>query len=190
MGELISCAAERWTPGIGDPTLWGWFTVVAYLGTALACAAAARVQTDRRSFRFWVVLTAGLSALAVNKQLDLQSALTSVARCLALADGWYDDRRTMQVAFIGVVASLCAAIALIAAWALRRDLRRLWPALLGCAVLLGFVAIRAASFHKVDLLIGQSAFGITANALFEIGGILLICWGAARAAGHTAGGAR
>ena len=183
MGELIACAARQWTPGIGDPTAWGWITVLVYAGTAGLCAVAARRTLIRRDGRFWAVLALGLLALAVNKQLDLQSGLTAMARCSAEADGWYDQRRRYQVAFIGAVAALAALGAAGAAWVMRASLRRLWPAVLGTAMVLGFVTIRAAGFHGVDALIGQGAFGVTVNAGLEVGGTLLIALAAARDAG-------
>ena len=180
MPELFACAAARWTPGIGDPTAWGWVTVLVYAGTAGLCAAAARKSAQREAV-FWGVLAAGLLALAVNKQLDLQSGLTAIARCLAQADGWYEDRRRVQLAFIAGVAGVAVLGAAGGAWAMRASLARLWPAVLGTALVLGFVAIRAAGSHRVDTLIGQGAFGVTLNAALEVGGTLLIAFGAARA---------
>lgn len=177
---MLTCAAARWTPGIGDPTAWGWITVLALAGTAGLCAVVA-TRSARRERAFWAVLTAGLLALAVNKQLDLQSGLTALARCLAQADGWYEDRRRVQLAFIAGVAGLAALGAMAGAWAMRASLARLWPAVLGTALVLGFVAIRAAGFHKVDGLIGQGGFGVTVNAALEVGGTLLIAFGAVRA---------
>ena len=181
MPDLIACAAARWTPGIGDPTAWGWITVLVYVGAAGLCAAAARRAPVRREMAFWAVLAAGLLALAVNKQLDLQSGLTAVARCLAQADGWYEDRRRVQLTFIAGVAGIAMTGAVGAAWFMRRSLSRVWPAVLGVALVLGFVAIRAAGSHRVDVAIGQGAFGVTANAALEVGGTLLIAFGAARA---------
>ena len=39
---LVQTADGGWEPGIGDPTLMGWFTVFAYFGTALLCYRALR----------------------------------------------------------------------------------------------------------------------------------------------------
>ena len=183
LADLAACTAGRWTPGIGDPSAWGWITVLVYAGTAGACGVAASKAGLRRERALWALLALGLLGLAVNKQLDLQSGLTAAAWCHAKLSGWYEDRRGVQTAFIAGVAllALCAALGL--GWSLRHRLAALWPVVLGAALVLSFVAIRAASFHKVDVLIGQGAFGVTVNALFEVGGTLLIAWGAARAAG-------
>ena len=181
MGDALACAAARWTPGIGDPTAWGWITVLVYAGTAGLCAAAARRAPVGREVMFWAVLAAGLLALAVNKQLDLQSGLTAVARCLAQADGWYEERRRVQLAFVAGVAAIAMIGAIGAAWFMRRSLGRVWPAVFGVVLVLGFVAIRAAGSHRMDALIGQGALGVTVNAALEVGGTLLIAFGAARA---------
>ena len=45
-------------------------------------------------------------ALGVNKQLDLQTLFTQLARDLAMAQGWYEERRRYQVAFIIAIGLL------------------------------------------------------------------------------------
>ena len=85
-----------WRPGIGDPTAVGWATVVFYL-----------------------------VALGLNKQLDLQSLLTAVGRDIAVAQGWYAQRKGVQLVFVAVVALVgMGAIGLIAATLARRDVGR------------------------------------------------------------------
>ena len=72
------------------------------------------LQSDRRhqlvlsaNERFiWRLLVAGMVALGVNKQLDLQSALTELARLYAHEQGWYGNRRQFQQAFIAAVPIL------------------------------------------------------------------------------------
>ena len=182
LGDLAACALERWTPGIGDPSAWGWITVLVYAGAAGCCALAAARTGAGRERLMWSMLAAGLLVLAVNKQLDLQSGLTAIGRCHAQAAGWYGEHRRVQAAFIGVVALTAVLGAVGLGWSLRRRLRRLWPVVLGTALILGFVTIRAASFHHVDVVLGEAAFGVTVNAALEVGGTLLIAWGAARTA--------
>lgn len=60
-------------------------------------------------------------------------------------------------------------------------------ALVGLVVLLTFVAIRAASFHYVDALIGKRYIGVRVNHLLELGGISIIAVAAlgARRAGRS-----
>jgi hypothetical protein len=85
----------QWRPGIGDPTPLGWATVVAYLAASWACCRAAAAERrsahrGRNSTRpFWSSLGLLLLLLGLNKQLDLQSALTAFGRRLAREQGWY-----------------------------------------------------------------------------------------------------
>ena len=177
----------RWSPGIGDPTPLGWFTVAAYLVAALLCLRARRLAREERaagaqhsSHTFWSVGAVGLFGLGVNKQLDLQSAFTELGRILAREQGWYDDRRTVQLAFIAVV--LAAALVGLG-WLVRvswKDARRLRLAIVGAAGLSAFVAVRASSFHHVDILLRQQLLGLRWNGWLELGGIACVAVAAAR----------
>ena len=172
--ELWPCFTESWSPTIGDPSVMGWVTVAAYGLTALLTARLAFGRGGRPERLFWILLCLLLVALTINKQLDLQSALTAFARCLSKVQGWYESRRYVQTGFIlGLLAaSLVFLIALILT--MRRSLRRTWAAVLGVVLLTGFVAIRAVGFHHFDILIKSDISGFRINWLLELGGIGLI----------------
>ena len=178
----------HWSPGIGDPTFLGWLTVVFYFMAAGLCWRArgiARRETlaraAHRSGPLWSMLAIGLTALGFNKQLDLQSALTEFGRILAFDQGWYSSRRTVQFVFVTVVLVIAGIASAFLLRAARRDLRRLWLALLGATGLCAFVVIRASSFHRMDWLIDIEVFGVVEmNHLMEIGGILCVAVGAWR----------
>jgi hypothetical protein len=165
----------NWTPGIGDPTIGGWITVVLYvLATASCWMTARRLGNDSREMRIWWAITILFLALGINKQLDLQTALTEVGRVLADAQGWYVRRRPVQFAFIVAVAALCiAAMVTLLIWA-RESSRPTWLALIGVMLVLGFVLIRAASFHHFDLFISSSVLGVRWNWVLEMGGISIV----------------
>src|SRR5690606_13717964 len=93
---------------------------------------------------FWSGLAALLLALAINKQLDLQSALTAAGRWVAKAQGWYDARRPCQVRVILWIISASVLAAALLTWTMRRELADMWLALIGVVFLLAFVAVRAA----------------------------------------------
>lgn len=102
---LWGCAFQTWSPGIGDATVWGWVTVALYALAALVAALTARAAPFPPASRlreqvFWTCLAVAMAALAVNKQLDLQSLMTALARCAAQTQGWYEDRRVVQMLFI------------------------------------------------------------------------------------------
>lgn len=168
-----------WRPGIGDPTPMGWLTVglyllAAYLSWRLAGNQAFARTTGGREQPMWLGLTFLLLALGINKQLDLQSALTELGRVISSRQGWYDHRAAVQLAF--VVAVGLAGVAAAAGLALLA--RRVSPAtrlaLVGVSLLISFVAIRAASFHHVDVFISLRLLGLRWNWILEIGGIAVI----------------
>lgn len=178
-----------WSPGIGDPSLGGWLTVLLYVAAAWmtwrvlkTMPKAARNGSHERWF--WRLLFLGLILLAVNKQLDLQSALTEIGRMAAERGGWYEDRHQVQAAFI-------AGVAIMGLTAMAAVLYLVWDSpsetlmtLAGAAGLLIFVIVRAASFHHVDAWLGQDIAGIRMNWLMEMGSLMVILWGSWRRGGR------
>lgn len=179
MQTTLTCAFAQWSPGLGDNNLMGWLTVVVYLMAGLAAGRVARRLTavdpvTRRERRFWVITAVLLLLLAINKQLDLQSLLTMLARCHAQLSGWYDVRRAVQEVFIWLVAASAVVTLGLMTLLLRGILGRVWLALVGLGFVCAFVVIRAASFHNVDVLLGSTAAGIKLNWLLELPGPILV----------------
>jgi hypothetical protein len=175
-----------WSPRIGDPTLIGWLTVLAYFAAAFGCARAARRTSLpsrnwwEESARFWTVLTVLMVALGINKQLDLQTLLTFVGRGLFQRLGLYGERRYYQVAFIAVIGLVCTSLLAMFLWSSRQSLRERWLALTGTVFILGYVVVRAASFHQVDLFISSGVSRLKWNWILELGGIGSVCLGSFR----------
>jgi hypothetical protein len=183
MAEIVD---GRWRPGIGDPTFVGWLTVVAYLVAAAGCGRAAWREPmpggrDRsRPSAFWLCVSAMMILLGLNKQLDLQSLFTSVGRRVLAGSGLYQERRHLQALFIGGVATSCVVLLGLSLWLARRSLRYRWLALVGMAMVMGFVLIRAASFHHVDAFLASRMGGLRWNWILELGGILIVAVAAFR----------
>jgi hypothetical protein len=185
----IVAAGGGWHLGIGDPTTIAWCIVVAYavaVGLAVwAFLTARRGQrlligidpqescNQRVLARLWLVIAIVMLALGVNKQLDLQTWLLQTVRRKAYEGGWYDNRRTYQVEFIGAALVLATLTAGLLAYLLRRVLRRVLIAVSGLVTLTVFVVIRAASFHYVDKFL-QLGGRIRINVILELSGIALI----------------
>ena len=189
MNELTSGLATspkvgwigQWSPGIGDPTIVGWLTVGFYLLAVWQCyRVATRYAHVLRAHEntIWWILVYGLLALGLNKQLDLQSAFTEIGRMIATQQGWYEQRYKVQVIFIYGVAMFATVVAIALAFIARKAPLATYFTLLGCICLLGFVLMRAASFHHFDLFINHVAFGSRMNWIMEIGGLLIISTGA------------
>src|SRR5688572_10854983 len=123
---------DRWRPGIGDPTVMGWVTVACYLGAAFLCWRAATKGVASRNVRwFWTGLAALLLLLGINKQLDLQTAVTFIGKDFAKATGWYEHRRIVQGIFIVFIALFGAAATAALFWLYRREMKRIGLALAG-----------------------------------------------------------
>ncbi|MEY8828037.1 isopropylmalate isomerase [Sedimentitalea sp. XS_ASV28] len=174
MSAVLQCLGDNWSPTIGDPSVMGWVTVVAYGVTALLCALAFRGEPARRLRLFGYGLTLLLALLMVNKQLDLQSALTAGARCLAQLQGWYEDRRAVQVGFILVLLLYCLGFGIFLIWIMWGHLGQIWLMVLGLIFLLAFIAVRAVGFHHFDALISAQISNVRMNWILELGGLIMI----------------
>ena len=186
----------RWYPGIGDPSLMGWVTVVAYFASAYFAFSAARTSrsgerylanvapleaaNQRQLTKLWVLSTVVMVVLGINKQLDLQTWFTEVMRDAALAQGWYEQRRELQLRFIAAIALAGAVGSIAVAYQRRRVVRRVTGAIVGLGLIVSFVVVRAASFHHVDMLLGTGS--VRLNWVFELTGIALVGWSARRSA--------
>ncbi len=175
-----------WSLGIGDPTFMGWLTVVAYFAAAFLswkCARAARKKTPgyfSDEWFFWFCFALVLTLLGFNKQLDLQTLFTEIGKAVAKAQGWYEHRKVVQVAFIVLIALAGAASFLIFCRLSKRLVRREWLALGGGIFLMCFVLMRAASFHHFDQFIGMKFGGVKVNWILELGGICCVAASAFR----------
>jgi hypothetical protein len=178
----------RWAPGIGDPTVFGWVTTLAYLVAAALCFVAVRGHAHqgrqdpaaRRAAIIWLILAAALLFLGVNKQLDLQTLFTELGRIVAFKQGWYQRRHRVQLAFVGVLGVLGLLGVAGMLHLARGQFRQLRLALIGAVFLVAFVGIRATSFHLVDRVLSHQVSVVRLNHVLELGGIALVAVAAAR----------
>ncbi|BCD98423.1 hypothetical protein [Marinagarivorans cellulosilyticus] len=176
----------NWQPQIGDPHFMGWVTVLVYLGCAILAfklslnATHCFKQHIQKQRTFWGVVAFITLLLAINKQLDLQSLLTEIARTLAKEQDWYDKRRKLQRIFVIAVAFTGSTTALLLALYYRKIIMINALALLGICFVIAFVVIRAASFHHMDHLLNQYIAGVRLNWAFELIGLALISANAIR----------
>lgn len=155
-----------------------WLAVAGYLAGAWLCLRQRGLTAVPRARWFWLIAGLAMLALGLNKQLDLQTALTAWGRQLARDGGWYGQRRAVQRAFVMGAAGLALVAGLATAWAVRGLGRRVFVVLFGLCVLGLFVVVRAASFHHVDVLLRQPVLGLRLHILLELAGIAIVIAGA------------
>ncbi len=174
---------ERWTPGIGDPGVIGWTTVALYAIAAGLCGVLARrAARDRQGiWRYWAAIALSMLALGVNKQLDLQSLFTQMLRDDSLRHGWFAERRTLQLAFILIIAASGLVMASLVRSRLSMLQCNIQVAIWGVCLIYTYVLIRAASFHHIDRFINAEILGARWNWILEVGGIAIVIVAATRA---------
>lgn len=171
----------QWEATIGDPTLMGWLTVLAYFLTSVVAFrlyltsqslfSADVVKTQKA---FWLVVALTMLALGVNKQLDLQSLFTAIGKYYALRDGWYEVRGGIQTAVISGLLVLLSILFLMFVYRMKSILRTNWLAISGLVLLLVFISVRAASFHHMVGFNDTYYFGVKINAILELSGVMAI----------------
>lgn len=171
-----------WQPHIGDPTLFGWLTVLVYLLAAVVCLVCAwradEIFEDDPIWQhrlIWGMMAVGLLFLGINKQLDLQSWFTAVIKAIAWEKGLYELGRRAQIYFIAGMALSSLIIFGVIAWTFRHVWRHYWLLLLGLVFIARFVITRAAGFYGVSLpRLSQITGGFQITWMLEIAGALVI----------------
>ncbi|MAE59856.1 MAG: hypothetical protein CMJ49_00715 [Planctomycetaceae bacterium] len=176
---------EGWVPGLGDRSAEGYFTVAHYFVAVALCfwAALAARRAPRfgvvklESPMFWWVFFLFVLVLGINKQLDLQSAITHYGREASKEQGWYDERDQVKSSVIVAVGIGCAiafagflAITLPYWW---RNLRGLLGAITAAGkvpddqsgVKLGAIRLRARLY---------AVFGVVGSLLMLVGIVFLL----------------
>jgi hypothetical protein len=161
-----------WYPGIGDPSVMGRLTVLAYLGTAGACLASCFhqplvLQPEPQYRKFWFVLAAMFFVLGLVKQFNLLSRLTAMFSQLAWNGDWYISRWPVQ--FVAIL--ICLFLSILAVFLLRHGWRYSPLALIGFGFLLLLVSVRAISFHYIDLFLNWRLAGVKINWILEYSSI-------------------
>lgn len=188
-GLLAAMTNYGWEPGPGDPSPAGWTIFFSYLiVTFYLWRTTLREKAAGRDPFLWRILYIGCFALALNKQLDLHNAITAVGRAMARSEGWYEQRRPIQLGMIVLVGLACVGVLAFILRRLGPNWRRHRLTLAGLVLLLGFIALRAASFHHVDWFLREEYIPtVRLHAIIEFTGIWLLFLAAWRAARNPGG---
>lgn len=150
-----------------------WLIVAAYFVGAAAAFWASK-SGSRKDRRFWLGTAILLVILGFNKELDLQSLLTTEGRDIARHGGWYEQRRLVQGIFLLLlgIGGVIAALSLVR-W-LRRSAFEVKMAAVGIVILFTFILIRAGSFHHIDNWVTINVAGLRSGWWLELAGIIVI----------------
>lgn len=165
---------------IHDAGLYPWLVVAAYFAAAGTAVFAARAAGGRQERLFWLGTTLILLLLGLNKQLDLQTMLTDVAREHAKANGWYEQRRAVQGLFLAGLGAATVAAGLWLALTLRSATASIKVAAGGLLLLAAFVLMRAATFHHIDVWVTMDVGGLRRGWWLELAGNAVIGGAAVR----------
>jgi hypothetical protein len=150
-----------------------WLVVAGYATGALLAYRAASTATGRER-ALWIGAAVAMILLGINKQLDLQSDLTAVARAAAHSEGWYGWRRDVQGLFLLAMALGTIAVGTLLWRWLRNVSTSAKIAAMGLWILLAFIFVRAASFHHVDYWVTVDVAGMRSGWWLEALGIVVI----------------
>jgi len=142
--------------------------------TSAVSDAATGAASMRREPICWWISSAVLLALGIYKLFDLQTPLGEWGLTVASEHDWYETRRPVQLALIGLVGATTTAGLALTLWLARRMPAPTRAAAAGVVALIGFVAIRTISFHYLDELLDRSLGALKLNWVIELGGISAI----------------
>lgn len=156
-----------------DRTPVAWFIVAAYFSAAAAAFWASRAARKRDRL-FWIGAALLLLFLGLNKELDLQTLLTTEGRLLAQRGGWYDERRLVQGLFLLALAgaSLLTIVGLTK-W-LRKSPAQVKAGAVGIILLFTYILMRAGSFHHIDDWVKIRLAGVRSGWWLELAGAVVI----------------
>jgi hypothetical protein len=177
-----------WRPGIGDPTFVGWmiFSLYAISGSFSIRAGIYEIkQRNRGQPQCWFFVAGFLLLLAINKQLDLQTLFLQVGRRLAEREGWYADRRKVQLAFVLLLAAaMCYGLLRVSTMA-DRFFKNHRLVSVGLISLVIYILLRAALFDHVDAALGLNVGDAAWMQIFELFGVFCCLIAASRCVPKT-----
>ncbi len=161
----------NWKPGIGDPSLIGWLAVMGYFITAGLCAwVAVRLGrgTGGPQRRSWAILALVLVVLGINREMDLQGLLLAWGRSFAYEQGIFENRRALQMIFLGLLAVVALTALFLSYWMNRHHWREQGWMLVGSVFLVTFVLLRASSFHHFQDFLAFPLGGVRLHRIIEL----------------------
>ena len=170
--DAFLCGFDRWMEIWGDPLLSGTIFMTSYGVTALLILYAAREATSRERW-YWRICGALFLFQLLNTNLDLHALIETTGRCLANAQGWYENRREIQFLFVMGVAFLIALILIVVLVVFFRSILENILLTLGVSIALGFTIIKGINYHDLEQYYGIRVGPFHIADFIEFSGIVL-----------------
>ncbi len=157
MLDKIMHFLSAWFSRNGDTTFWSWVITFMYLVTFIsALLYTIKIRKDRGNFRLWIVITAFVFLLGINKQLDVQILLAMIWRYISHRFHLFEYRYVVYFSIILTVAVIFIILILFIFMKNRKAVIHSLLSIAGIIVLMLFVLMRAnyvyiRHIHAVEL---------------------------------------
>lgn len=157
-----------------------WVRVSAYVIAAGLALAAFRRERRRATAvdgvwpPFWLLTGGFLLVMAFGRAGGIGDLIADVGRDEAVSGGWYESRRPVQAAVVGIVGLGLLMSLTHVCWRTPARRRRYFPMGVAIVTLAAFAAIRIVSFHHIDsVLHGRHIVEIRVATVTELGLVVL-----------------
>lgn len=166
----LACGIRDWWDFAGDPWVSGTVFMAAYALTAFLIFRAARLCWDRE-YGFWRLCGWLMTFQVANTHLDLHGIVFTTGRCLSRAQGWYENRREVQMLVLAGLTLVVLAILLVVLIVYFRNIFGNMLLSLGVVTALGFTVVKAINLHGLEAYYAGQYGPFRGADLIELSGI-------------------
>lgn len=170
--ESIGCGARDWWAFAGDPLISGSVFMLSY-GLAAWQILRVAARSDGRERQYWRLCGWLFAFQVLNTNLDLHGMIFTTGRCLAKAQGWYEDRREVQMWLLFGLAMLIVLVLLLVLTLFARNIFGDLILTTGMVIALGFTLVKGINFHGLERYYAGLYGPFRGADLIELSGIAL-----------------
>jgi len=170
--DAFLCGIEHWTDIWGDPLLSGTIFMASYGVTALLIFRASSGAEARENW-YWKICGSLFLFQMFNTNLDLHALIFTTGRCLAHAQGWYENRREFQFILLLVLAFIISLILLVVLIVFFRNIIENILLTLGVSIALGFTLIKGINYHDIEQYYSHAIGPFRVADFIEFSGVVL-----------------
>ena len=170
--DAFLCGVESWMDIWGDPLLSGTIFMISYGVTALLIFRVSSGAESRENW-YWKICGSLFLFQMLNTNLDLHALIFTSGRCLAHAQGWYENRREFQFILLLGLAFIISLILLVALFVFFRNIIENILLTLGLLIALGFTIIKGINYHDIEPYYSQQIGPFRVADFIEFSGVVL-----------------